>query len=408
MRLENQTVIFCSFVHTHLIYDADGYLTSDGRWTYTWNGENRLVRAVEAAHPTNRAPRVVEYAYDHRGRMVWKTIGETNGPPDTALAYVWDDYNIVRERKNGENTYNIWGLDLDGTMQGCGGVGGLLAVVKNGEVYTPTYDANGNISEYMDSSGTIITHQEYDPFGNAVVSSGGAAFTHWFSTKPWCPVTGMVEYQFRKYRPGMGRWMSRDSIEETGGIHLSLSFHNNPVNSFDYLGMSVLSDVGDFLLNNRMADYLVCLGTCIEDNDPLSSLAEKLISAIAGMPIPKQIVVRLAEMVGEDRLANSIKASLASGGKSPYTVMPQVLAKAIRAHTGDYVFARNLLRTVGKGASVFWHAYGIYMASIESQCAIKCSTCMIYDFTGVPVSIDNLFQLLMNSFTNMQTEGKDD
>ena len=24
-------------------YDADGNLLSDGRWTYTWDGENRLV-----------------------------------------------------------------------------------------------------------------------------------------------------------------------------------------------------------------------------------------------------------------------------------------------------------------------------------------------------------------------------
>ena len=179
------------------------------RIPHKWNGENRLVRAVEAVHPTNRAPRVVEYAYDHRGRMVCKTIGGTNGPPDKALAYVWDDYNIVRETLTTNHwslvTHNIWGLDLDGSMQGCGGVGGLLAVVKDVEVYTPTYDANGNISEYVCTNGTIVAHQEYDPFGNAAVSSGDAdAFTHWFSTKPWCGVTGMYEYQYRQYGPGMG------------------------------------------------------------------------------------------------------------------------------------------------------------------------------------------------------------
>ena len=244
MRLENQTVIFCSFVHTHLIYDADGYLTSDGRWTYTWNGENRLVRAAEAIHPTNRAARVVEYAYDHRGRMVWKTIGGTNAPPDTALAYLWDDYNIVRERKNAEDTYNIWGLDLDGSMQGCGGVGGLLAVVKGGEVYTPTYDANGNISEYLDSDGTIAAHQEYDPFGNAVVSSGAAAFTHWFSTKPWCGVTGVYEYQFRKYRPEVGRWMSRDPMNSQF-VQSEVSFASNvPLSICDRFGLDNWSSGG--------------------------------------------------------------------------------------------------------------------------------------------------------------------
>ena len=41
--------------------------------------------------------------------------------------YIWDDYNIIVENAEAENvTYNTWGLDLDGTMQGLGGVGGLL------------------------------------------------------------------------------------------------------------------------------------------------------------------------------------------------------------------------------------------------------------------------------------------
>ena len=50
-----------------LSYDADGNMTSDGRFHYTWNGENRLVCA-------SNAEVVVTYAYDHRGRMVRKEI----------------------------------------------------------------------------------------------------------------------------------------------------------------------------------------------------------------------------------------------------------------------------------------------------------------------------------------------
>ncbi len=57
-----------------LTYDLDGNLLSDGRWHYTWNGENRLVCAEEQVCPTNRTLRKVDYAYDHQGRMVWKEI----------------------------------------------------------------------------------------------------------------------------------------------------------------------------------------------------------------------------------------------------------------------------------------------------------------------------------------------
>ena len=103
-------------------------------------------------------------AYDHRGRMVSKRITENDGH-DTLVkstTYLWDGWNIIRETQwpvtsdqwsvgpLATNHYPlvtdyVWGLDLDGTLQGAGGVGGLLAVVRDGETYLPTYDANGNM-----------------------------------------------------------------------------------------------------------------------------------------------------------------------------------------------------------------------------------------------------------------------
>ena len=35
----------------------------------------------------------------------------------------------------------------------------------------------------------------------------------------------------------MGRWLSRDSIEETGGVNLVAFDRNNGVNAFDFLGL---------------------------------------------------------------------------------------------------------------------------------------------------------------------------
>ncbi len=149
---------------------------------------------------------------------------------------------------------NLWGLDIDGTLQGAGGVGGLLSVnsytstnnspfsILNSqldETYLPTYDANGNISEYVNSAdGTISAHYDYSPFGEQILASGTLAdiFTHRFSTKPFCPYTGLVEYQYRKYHPSLGRWLSRDPIGERGGLNLYVMCGNNGVNKFDLLG----------------------------------------------------------------------------------------------------------------------------------------------------------------------------
>ena len=106
-------------------------------------------------------------------------------------------------------------------MQGDGGVGGLLAVVKDSATYIPAYDANGNIMEYVSADGAIAAHREYDPFGGTIVKIGDTdSLTHWFSTKPWCGVAGLSEYQYREYSPVMGRWLNRDLIEENGGVNL--------------------------------------------------------------------------------------------------------------------------------------------------------------------------------------------
>jgi len=201
----------------------------------------------------SNAQHTVTYAYDHRGRMVWKTVASPNAPPSTTIQYIWDDFNIVAETViedvSTNITYNVWGLDLSGTLQGAGGVGGLLAEVKDGIPCFAAFDANGNVTEYIDGFGNIRAHYEYSPFGELTAQSGGLAgsFTHRFSTKPWCPVTRLSEYLFRKYSPELGQWMSRDPASEQGfnffnfignGFEVYVFVKNNPISIIDRLGLA--------------------------------------------------------------------------------------------------------------------------------------------------------------------------
>jgi len=138
------------------------------------------------------------------------------------------------------------GLDLSGTLQGAGGVGGLLAVTtadlaqpNSLTTYYPSYDANGNVTDYVDAAGNIRAHYEYSPFGEIVIQSGDLAhtFTHRFSTKPFDAETSLVMYQLRPYAPGLGRWMSRDPIGERGGRNLYGFVKNNSINKKDPWGL---------------------------------------------------------------------------------------------------------------------------------------------------------------------------
>lgn len=161
--------------------------------TRYWNGENRLINQTNNSATWN-------YLYDHLGRRVAKYTG--SGASATGVVVFYDNWNPIADFTLASNAYTLdrtytWGIDLSGTLQGAGGVGGLLAVEiesgVNAGVYYPTYDGNGNVSEYLDSSGSFVAHYEYGPFGEPATTPSGAIpgeFVHRFSTKPVDDETG--------------------------------------------------------------------------------------------------------------------------------------------------------------------------------------------------------------------------
>ena len=95
-------------------------------------------------------------------------------------AWIYDTWNPVAKytvlpSSLSLHTFYTWGLDLSGTLQGAGGVGGLLGTDDGTVEARFFYDANGNVSEVLNSSGNTVAHYEYDPFGNVTASTGGYA-----------------------------------------------------------------------------------------------------------------------------------------------------------------------------------------------------------------------------------------
>ncbi|MCC5846437.1 MAG: hypothetical protein JJU05_19475, partial [Verrucomicrobia bacterium] len=200
-------------------YDEDGNLTSQGNWTYTWNGENRLIEATDGVN-------TLTFEYDFQGRLIKKT--ENN---QTEI-YLYDGWNRIATYSGGVVlTDYLWGLDLSGSPQGAGGVGGLL---REGNLY-PLYDANGNIMQKLDDSGAVQMSVVYDPFGNII--DGTLAGEYGFSTKPLIGELNWYYYGFRYYDPETGRWPNRDPIEEMGGLNLYGFVGNNTLSGVDNLGL---------------------------------------------------------------------------------------------------------------------------------------------------------------------------
>jgi RHS repeat-associated protein len=189
---------------------------------------------------------LVSNVYDHQSRRIAKNVFEITQSGTNAIrqfSFVYDSWNVISEKLLTSNfslsTFYTWGLDLSGILQGAGGVGGLLAVNPGSSVYFPCFDANGNVTEYVDASGTIRAHYAFDAFGNTISQSGDLAtiFTHRFSTKYFDAETGLYYYGFRYYAPHFGRWVNRDLINELGGENIYHFVFNNPFSWIDYMGL---------------------------------------------------------------------------------------------------------------------------------------------------------------------------
>ncbi len=157
--------------------------------------------------------------------------------------------SVVQERDGSNNPLVSYtrGNDLSGTMQGAGGIGGLLARsdgYSGGNFTTHNYyfaDGNGNVTYMLNSSQSMVASYRYDPFGNTISSSGtlASANVYRFSSKEIHVSSGMYYYGYRFYDPNLQRWITRDPIREHGGINLYRFAQNRALNIVDRFGLQV-------------------------------------------------------------------------------------------------------------------------------------------------------------------------
>jgi len=222
-------------------YDLDGNLTSDGRWAYSWDGENRLIAMETSASVTSvlaTARQKLLFSYDSQSRRVSKVVSNlTSGvwSLTSDLRFVYDGWNLAAEldAANALVRSYTWGLDLSGSLQGAGGIGGLLtATLGTNGTHFVAFDGNGNVGALVDvGSGSVSAQYEYSPFGEMICVTGPIAKANpfRFSTKYTDDEAGLLYYGYRYYQPSTGRWLSRDPMEESGGENLYGFVYNEPI-----------------------------------------------------------------------------------------------------------------------------------------------------------------------------------
>lgn len=241
-------------------YDADGNLIDDAQWHYSWNAENRLtaletsVGAAAAGVPRHK----IEFLYDGLGRRVSKKVSGWDGANwilTGATLFVYDGSNLLAEldalHGNSVIRNYVWGNDLSGTLEGAGGIGGVLAFTANfagqSETHYFAYDGNGNVTALITAAnGSVAARYGYSPTGKTLVADGTAADDNpiRFSTKYGDPETGLLYYGYRYYSPGTGRWLGRDPLGENESANLYTAVGNDQIDHCDFNGL--YGDAGHF------------------------------------------------------------------------------------------------------------------------------------------------------------------
>jgi RHS repeat-associated protein len=165
----------------------------------------------------------------------------------TNISYIYDGKRVIQERNYTTPLVAYTrGNDLSQTLEGAGGIGGLLAwSVGNGSGGCASHayyhaDGNGNITYLETSAQGQGASYEYDPYGNLYTYSGSLAAgnVYRFSSKECHVNSGMYSYLYRFYDPELQRWVNRDPIQEWGGINLYTLCYNNPQGYIDPEGES--------------------------------------------------------------------------------------------------------------------------------------------------------------------------
>ena len=216
------------------VHDANGNLTSDGVFQYQYDAANQLTNVVRLADGAC----VLSARYDALGRRVEATRADGSVeryvyfPGSFLVLAVLDGSNAIKE------VYTR-GPDLSGSLDGAGGIGGILACTyASGATYCSHADIMGNVIALTDASGSVAATFRYTPFGQLSARTGMLLPRYLFSSKEFDRAANLYYYGYRYYAPRMGRWMTRDRIAEQGGIQLYAFGLNNPCSKVDFLGLT--------------------------------------------------------------------------------------------------------------------------------------------------------------------------
>ena len=200
-------------------YDTIGNLTSDGTWTYTWQGGRQL--ASMAKDGTS-----VSFAYDEKGLRLSKTVN------DAVTRYTYSQGELIHVL-DGSDRMTIR-RDPNGQP---------MTIGFNGSEHFYLYNAQGDVVAIANYSGEVVVEYTYDAWGNPLSCTGSLADTlgkknpFRYRGYVYDEETKLYYLVSRYYSPAMKRFISPDSYSVSSASLTSANMFaycdNNPISRLD-------------------------------------------------------------------------------------------------------------------------------------------------------------------------------
>jgi RHS repeat-associated protein len=197
------------------VYDEAGNLLDDGKRSYRWDAQSRLVGTTDKA-----TGQVTELAYDGLSRL---TVVKTTpaGGATSETRYTWCGETICQKR-NDSDTVQARYLE-----EGEVNAGQALYYVK---------DRLGSVTDVVDAQGNPQGQLDYGPYGDEQTATGTVSDKR-YAGMQHLPQVGLYATHYRFYDANSARWLNRDPIAENGGINPYTYVGGNPLSFVDPLGL---------------------------------------------------------------------------------------------------------------------------------------------------------------------------
>lgn len=203
---------------TNFQYDANGNMTDNGEFQFTY-GDNNRIKEVKQAGQT-----IATYIYNAQGQRTQKVT-------DAGTSYYL--YGLQGELLAESNAAGVL------TKSYLFANGQLLAMLEASNVYFVHNDHLGTPQTITDAAQSIVWQADYTPFGQATLITQTVENNVRFPGQYYDVETGLHYNYFRYYDPSLGRYITSDPIGLEGGINTFGYVGGNPLGYSDPYGLAV-------------------------------------------------------------------------------------------------------------------------------------------------------------------------